>query len=204
MKRLERYLITGLIVVGPVFLTIYLLWAVFYFIDGILGGLINLYVKHKFGFSIPGLGFLLFFLVVLFTGFLANKFIGTKIFPHLGRWFSALPFVNKIYPTLRQVTLFILAQKEFGFKKVVLAEYPSKGIWSLGFLTNEEFKKLNEVVNKDLVAVFVPSSPGPLTGYIIFIPREELKLVDIPISDALKIIISGGVYNPEVSSPVVR
>lgn len=194
MNRLKRYLITGLVVVSPVFLTVYILVVSFQFIDGILGKYLNEYLKDQLGFYIPGLGFVLFFLIIILIGLLATRFVGRRIFPHLEKWFSGLPLINKIYPALKQIILFILAQKEFGFKKVVLVEYPSRGIWSVGFLTNEGFKEINEAVGKEMVAVFVPSTPGPLTGYVFFVSKQELKFLDVSVSDALKIIISGGVF----------
>lgn len=196
MKRLKRYFITGFVVAVPIFLTIYVLVVLFRFIDGILGRFLNLHLKETVGFYIPGLGFLLFFLIIAVIGFLAGRFFGHRIFPRLERWFSSLPLISKIYPTFKQIVQFVAAQKEFGFKKVVLVEYPGKGIWSIGFLTNEEFKQIGETLSKQMVSVFVPSSPNPLTGYVIFLPKEEIKFVDISISDALKIIISGGVFKP--------
>ncbi|MBU1726551.1 MAG: DUF502 domain-containing protein [Candidatus Omnitrophica bacterium] len=196
MKRIERYLITGLAVVGPVFLSVYLLIVVFQFIDGILGRLVNSLLKNHLGFTIPGLGFVLFFLVLIFVGFLANRFLGRRMGQQIEKWFSGLPLINLVYPTIKQIILFISAQKEFGFKRVVLVEYPSKGIWSLGFITNEQFYKINTALSRDMIAVFIPSTPGPLSGFFIFVPREELKFPDISVGEALKIIISGGVFKP--------
>lgn len=196
MERLRRYLVAGLIVVVPVLLTVYVLVIMFRLVDGILGRFLNVYFKEILGFYIPGLGFLISLVFILFVGFLATRFLGKKVFIVLERWFSGLPLVNKIYPALKQIILFILAQKEFGFKKVVLVEYPSKGIWSLGFLTNEGFQQINKASHREIVSVFIASTPGPLTGYVIFVPKEEIKFLDISISDALKIIISGGTFKP--------
>ncbi len=196
MNKLKRYFITGLIVVVPISLTIYVLVIIFQFLDGILGRFFSGYFKSSLGFYIPGLGILVFLLLIILAGFIATRLIGRSIFPQLEKWFSSLPIIGKIYPTLRQIVLFILSQEQFGFKKVVLVEYPSKGIWSLGFLTNENYTKLGKINGKELVSVFVPSSPGPLTGYVIFVTKEELRFVDISIADALKIIISGGVFKP--------
>lgn len=196
MERLRRYLIAGLIVVVPVLLTVYVLVIMFRFADSILGRFLNIYLKDTLGFYIPGLGFLISVIFILFVGFLATRFLGKKVFIALERWFSGLPLINKIYPALKQIVLFVLAQKEFGFKKVVLVEYPSKGIWSLGFLTNENFERINKVSDREMVSVFIPSTPGPLTGYMILVPKEEVKFLDIPVSDALKIIISGGAFKP--------
>lgn len=197
MKRLKQYFIAGLVTVIPVFLTIYILVLLFQFADGILGKYLNVYFKKTMGFYIPGIGFLICLVAILFVGVLATDFVGKKILRRIERWFSALPLINKIYPALKQIVKFISAQKEFGFKKVVLVEYPSKGIWSIGFLTNEKFQQIDKVTGKEMLAVFLPTTPGPLSGYVVFFPKEEVKFLDIPVADALKIIISGGVFKDE-------
>ena len=196
MEKIKRYLITGFVVVVPIFLTFYVLLGIVRVADGILGRFLNVYLKDSLGFYIPGLGFFIAIIFIFIIGLLANRFVGKKMIFGIERWFSNLPLINKVYPALKQIILFISAQKEFGFKKVVLVEYPSKGIWSIGFLTNEHFDKISQLTNKEMVAVFMPSTPGPLTGYMIFLPKQEVKFLDISVSDALKIIISGGVFKP--------
>jgi uncharacterized membrane protein len=196
VNKLKRYLITGLVVVTPVFLTVYILFVAFRFTDNILGRILNVYLRRAFGFYIPGLGLLLFLFFIIIIGFLTSRFFGKKLFKFLERRFANLPMINKIYPIMKQVIRFILAQQEFGFKKVVLAEYPSKGIWSIGFITNEQFKKVSDATGAEMVAVLVPNSPGPLTGSVIFVAKENLRFPDLSVSDALKIIISGGVFKP--------
>jgi len=196
MKTLRRYFITGLVVVVPVFLTIYVLLIFFRFTDNILGRFLNVYLENTLGFYIPGLGILIFLLFILAIGFLANRYIGKRIFPLIDKLFSNLPLTRNIYPTFKQIISFILPQKEFGFKKVVLVEYPSKGIWSLGFLTNEDFQRISQVSNKVIVSIFIPTSPGPFTGFTVFVAKEDLRFPDISIAEALRIIISGGVFKP--------
>lgn len=198
MERVKRYILTGFVVVVPVILTLYVLIAIFQFADGILGRYLNVFLKEKLGFYIPGLSFAVSVVIVFVVGFFATRFIGKRILLRIEDWFSNLPLVNKIYPALKQIISFIAAQKEFGFKKVVLVEYPSKGIWSIGFLTNEQYSQISKVVNKDMVSVFVPNTPGPLTGYMIFVPKEGIKMLDIPVVDAIKMIISGGVFKPRM------
>ena len=194
MGRLRRYFITGFIAVVPVFMTLYVLIAIFNFTDGILGRFLNVYLEDTLGFYVPGLGIFLFIFIIFLIGFLANRFIGRKLFSRLEKAFSMLPLISKIYPIFKQIVVFIMSQKEFGFRRVVLLEYPSKGIWSLGFLTNEELNKIDEATGKSLVSVFIPSSPGPLTGYVVFVPKEDLRYPAISVSEALRIIISGGVF----------
>lgn len=193
MRRIKRYFITGLIVITPVFATIYSLVFIFRFFDGFLGRFVNNYLKERVGFFIPGLGLFLSLTVVFLTGVIAAHLIGKRVFVYLEKWFSSLPLIKSIYPAFKQLVLFLLAEKGFGFKKVVLVEYPSKGLWSVGFLTNDQYVKIKKIFNKDMVAVFVASSPGPLTGYVMFVAKEDLRFPDISVSEALKIIISGGV-----------
>jgi len=198
MRLLRKYLVTGLIVVGPVVMTIYVLIILFQFANRIFGKYLNSHLQKILGVDFPFLGFIVPLLIILLIGFLANQFLGRKIFPLLERWFAGIPLIKNIYPAFKQIVRFILAQKEFGFKKVVLVEYPSSGIWSIGFLTNENFEAVNQVCRQDLVAVFMPNSPGPLTGYVVFIPKEKVRQLDIPVSEAIKIIISAGVFKPPV------
>jgi len=200
MNKLKKYFITGLVVVIPVSLTFYILYAVFKFIDNILGSFLTGYIKSAWGFYIPGAGFLICLLLILLTGILADRFLRNRIFWDFEKWFSGLPLIKSIYPALKQVILFISAQKEFGFKKVVLVEYPSRGIWSLGFITNEGFASLNHAAGKDLLAVFLAMSPSPFSGYVVFVPKENVRFVDMPVKDALNIVISAGVFNSKKSS----
>lgn len=196
MQTLKKYFFTGLVLVVPVSLTLYLLVAVFRFIDNILGKFLNVYFQNTWGFYIPGIGFVLFFLILVLVGMVASRFVGHRLFEQIEKWFAGLPLIKNVYPTLKQIVSFISAQKEFGFKRVVLVEYPGKGVWSVGFLTNEGFKKVDAAMGKEMAAVYVPTVPGPLTGNVVFVAKNELKFPDIEIGDALKMIISGGVVNP--------
>ncbi len=201
MKRLKHYFITGLVVVVPAFLSVYVLVLVFQFTDGIVGNHINVYLKNTLGFCVPGIGFLLCLATILFVGIVATDFVGRKILRQVEKWFFHFPLVNKIYPGLKQIAKFISSHKEFGFKKVVLVEYPSKGMWTIGFLTNENFPQFDKVTGREMVSVFLPNTPGPLAGYVAFFPKEEVKFLDIPVADALRIVISGGVFKDGDNKP---
>jgi len=189
--KIKKYFLTGLAIIIPFVLTIYILAILFRFVDNIFGRFLNVIFKKIFGFYIPGLGFLFFILFIYFVGFLANRYIGKKFLYSIERWFFNLPFIRNIYPGFKQLSSFLFEEKEIKFKKVVLVEYPSKGIFSLGFLTKEEIKDLDNFDEK-LVSVFIPSTPNPLTGFLIFVPKDNLKFLDLSVSDAMKIIFSGG------------
>ncbi|MFH1655750.1 MAG: DUF502 domain-containing protein [Candidatus Omnitrophota bacterium] len=198
-RKLKTYFITGLLIFLPVTITIYILITVFRFFDNILGRFINLYLIRTGGFYIPGLGIILFILVVFIIGFFTSHFFGRKIFPVLERFFLLKPpVVRNIYPLIKKIINFVISQGKPAFKKAVLVEYPRKGIHSIGFVANESMKEAKDKVkNEDLVNVFIPTSPGPLTGFFILVSKKELIYLDITIEEAFEMIISAGVVNPD-------
>ena len=196
LKNIKKYFITGILVLFPLLITIFILINVFNFTDRILGKYINTYLKNILGFYIPGLGIILCIIILFFVGFLTTHFIGRRLYLLLDKALRRFPLIRLIYPSAKQIIEFLFAQKSYAFKKVVLVEYPRKGIWSIGFTTNEGFQEAKEKSNHDLLNVFIPSSPGPLTGFLVLIPRQEVVFLDIATEDAIRLLVSGGVLNP--------
>lgn len=196
MSKIRRYFITGLLVILPVFITLYFLFSVFMFIDGIWGNAINYYLRKHFGFFIPGLGLILGVITVIVTGFLATRFLGRRILPALEKQFLKFPLIRQIYPPAKQIVGFFLSKDKPAFKKVVLVEYPSKGIWSIGFITNEGFQEAQEKIGQELLHVFIASTPSPFTGFFILVPRKDVKFLDMAVEDGIKLIVSGGILKP--------
>ncbi|MBI5123786.1 MAG: DUF502 domain-containing protein, partial [Candidatus Omnitrophica bacterium] len=130
MSRLRRYFVTGLLVILPVYITLYLLFILFKLIDGFWGRLINIYLKKNFGFIIPGLGFVLGITVIVAIGFIATHFFSRSFFRTIEGWFLKFPFIRQVYPPAKQIVNFFASKDKPSFKKVVLVEYPAKGIWS--------------------------------------------------------------------------
>jgi len=192
MTKMRRYFITGLLVVLPVLITFYVMVAILSFLDNILGK----YITSLVGFRIPGLGILIFALLILLAGMFAVNFLGKRILPFIEKLFVKIPLVHKIYPATKQMTQFLLSDKRESFKKVVLIEYPRKGLYSIAFVTNDGMKEVQEKVRSPLLNIFIPSSPGPLTGYFLLVPENEVKYLDISIEQGLRLIVSGGVVNP--------
>jgi uncharacterized membrane protein len=197
---IKRNLIAGILVIFPLLLTIYILVILFQFVDGILGKFINTYLKEFLGFYIPGLGLILFLIILFLVGFLTTHFLGRRLYLILDKALKRFPLVRHIYPSIKQIIEFLFASPRRAFKKVVLVEYPRPGIWSIGFLTNEGFEEGREKTKQELLNIFIPSSPGPLTGFLIFIPRQEVIVLDISIEDAIRLIVSGGLLNPLLPS----
>ncbi|MBM3248248.1 MAG: DUF502 domain-containing protein [Candidatus Omnitrophica bacterium] len=199
MARIRGYFITGLAIFLPVTITIYILVVVFRFFDSILGRFINFFLMERVGFYIPGLGIILSVLVIFILGFFTKHFFGKRIFPALERFFLLKPPVVKhVYPVIKKIIDFVMSKEKPSFKRAVLVEYPRKGIYSIGFVANEGMKEAKDKTSQhDLLNVFIPSTPGPWTGYFIVVPEKELIYLDISIEKAFEMVISGGVINPE-------
>lgn len=197
VKKIRYYFATGLLVSLPVFITVFFLYIVLRFIDNVFGKLINLYLQKNFGFMIPGIGILIGLVIVVFVGFLAANFFGNRLIRALERWFMKFPFVKQVYPAAKQVVDSLISKDSPAFKKVVLIEYPSKGIWSVGFLTSDSFEDAKKKTGKDLVVVFIANTPSPFTGFIVLVPRDEIKVMDMSIEDGIKLVVSGGIVKPK-------
>jgi len=199
MKHEKRkYFVTGLLIVLPVLITIYLFISLFAFFDNILGRYISRITMATLGYKIPGLGLLLFVLLIFITGIFATNFIGRKFLLHIEKLWFKFPIVRKVYPMAKEVTKFLFSPKlESHLQKVVLVEAFRKGVYCLGFITNQSDAEMREKTGKDLLNVFVPHVPSPLTGILIIAPREEVIFLDMSVEEAIKIIVSGGVLNPK-------
>ena len=193
----KRYFVTGLLVVLPVLITVYLFISLFLFFDNILGRYISRFTVAALGYKIPGLGLLLFVAIIFIVGFFATNFIGRKFLRYIEKVWFKFPFVRKIYPAAKQITEFLFSQKIHGkLQKVVLVEYPRKGMYSLGFVTNQAAADIQKKTGQDLLNVLIPSVPNPITGMMVVVPKDEVIVLDISIENAIKIIVSGGVLNP--------
>ena len=201
MKHEKRkYFFTGLLIVLPILITIYLFVTLFLFFDNILGRYIAHLTVATLGYRIPGLGLLVFLLLIFLTGFFATNFIGRKFLLYVESLWSKFPVIKKVYPAAKQITKFLFGQNVQGHvQKVVLVEFPRKGTYALGFVTNHSDKTISAKAGRDLLNVLIPHVPSPWSGMLILVPVEEAVFLDITIEEAIKIIVSGGVLNPKDS-----
>lgn len=196
MKRLwsiiKRYFISGVLVVVPLIVTAVVLRFLFEAVDGVLGPVIN----KIFGYYVPGLGILATILLIFVVGILTRNFLGDQLVALGDRLLERLPLIRPIYASTKQLLKAMTQPNESSFKEVVLVEYPRKGLWSVGFITNRlEFFTRTE--QAQLVAVFIPSPPTPLSGMIILVPAEDILLLDMNIEGAMKFMVSLGVAAPD-------
>lgn len=192
---IRKWFLAGLLVIAPLGLTIFVLIILFTNVDKILGRMVNGYLIDKFGFSVPGTGLILLLLLVVIVGAFASL-ATAKVIRYFEDIFLRMPFINKIYGPLKQIAGFLFNEKKTAFKKVVLVEYPLKGTYSIGFITNEEDSVIDKAVGKKLINVFISSSPSPVTGFTIFVPEDELVHLPISVEEAMRLVVSGGMLNP--------
>jgi len=197
-NRLKRYFISGLVIFLPLALTVNLFMLTINLADGLLGRYIQPYFSREFGFYFRGLSILISFLLIFLIGFFASNFLGQRIYPFFEGLLLRLPFFKQVYPAFKEMTIFLFSrEKKINFERVVIVEYPRKGIFSFGFLTNDASQKICEKTALDLCNVFIPTTPSPLTGFVILVPRRDIIFPEISVEEALRIIVSGGVVKRE-------
>lgn len=192
MIRLRNYFITGAAVLVPLVLTWYVLAALFRFLDGLTAR----WVAEWFGYQIPGLGLLVTAGIVLLTGLLTRSYVGRKLLEFSQNLMSRVPVVRGVYTTIRQVVDAVALPSRDAFKRVVLVEYPRREIWSIAFLTATSIPSVSEAVGGEMIAVFMPTTPNPTSGYMLMLPRRDVRFIDMSVEDGLKLVISAGVYVP--------
>lgn len=197
LNKLRKYFISGFVVFLPIALTVYFFVLTINITDGFLGRYLKPYFHDHFGFYFRGVGILVSAYLIVVIGFFVTNFLGRRIYAYLEGLLLKLPFFKQVYPALKEMAVFLFSQDQVkSFNQVVLVEYPSKGIYSYGFLTNVTSSRICGKVKRELCNVFIPSSPNPFTGYVVLIPKDEIIFTDVTIEDAVKCVASGGVVNP--------
>ena len=197
MKRIRRYLVAGILVWVPLGVTSALVYVAVKFIDKTLLLIPQQYRPDEvLGFHIPGLGVILALIVLLITGVLAANFVGRAF---VGGWESLMeriPVVRAIYSAAKKFSEIVFSDSSHSFKKVLLIEYPRKGLYSLAFQTATDLGEVQGRTGEEVVCCFVPTTPNPTSGLIIIVPKKDVMVLDMEIDEALKMIISLGVVVP--------
>jgi len=190
---IRRYLLTGVVVIAPIGLTAYVLYWIFSRLDAILGRIFS-----SIGLRIPGLGLMALILVVLAVGWLAQQAVGRE-FISLGRnWLKRFPLTRTIYTAASQIVEQVVGENRKLFKKCVLIEYPRPGCWAVGFLTADAAREINDKSREDSLAVFVPTTPNPTSGYLVFLPRSQVVPLQMTVEEGFKLVVSAGAVTPEI------
>ena len=197
MKKLRRIIIAGLLVWLPLGITIFIIKIL---ID-LLGRTYLLIPEalrpeNLFGVTIPGFGIIMAVIILFGTGLVAANYLGKTLVETWEKFLDKIPLVRSIYAPLKTFAELVLSDQTQSFSKVLLIQYPRKGLYSLCFQTSKDVGEIQEKSGVDVVCVFIPTTPNPTSGYIILIPKDEVIELDMSVEDALKMIISLGVVVP--------
>jgi uncharacterized membrane protein len=215
--RLRGSFLTGLVVIAPVGLTIWLIWTVIGWIDGIVLPMVPLayhpdrLIQTYFGLdpsaqiNVRGIGVIIFLLFTIIVGWLAKGIIGRSFIRFAEGLVQRTPVVRTIYSGIKQISETIFAQSERSFETACMVEYPRAGAWALGFISISAKGEVarHAGIEKELVGVFIPTTPNPTSGFLLFFPRKDVIELDMSVEDAAKLVISAGlVYPPDRPLPV--
>jgi uncharacterized membrane protein len=191
---LKRYFLTGLLVITPIWGTVLILKTLFVTVDSILGEAVSGIVPPQY--NVPGLGIAALVLLIFTTGLLAANFIGGQIVKWWEEWLNRVPVVRGIYSTLKSMTDILSFKEKDRFNRVVLIQFPKNGHYCFAFVTGVTRGEIQDISPDPLLNVYVPTSPNPTSGYFLLVPEKEVMPVDISVEEAMKLIVSGGLYSP--------
>ncbi len=196
--KLRAYLFTGILVTAPVAITLYLAMKFVLWIDLLVNRLLPpQYKLDNMPYTIPGLGLVVAVVALTIIGMFAAGFLG-RFFLKLGEWIVyKVPLVSSVYSVLKQVFETFFSSKTQAFSKVVMLEYPRKGIWILGFVSTELKGEIKQHCPEKMLNVFIPTTPNPTSGFLIFVPKEDCIELDMSVEEGLKFVISGGLVEPK-------
>ena len=202
MARLRSWFLTGLLVTAPVMLTIYITWLFIDIIDSNVNALIPngvrelIEIKAPHIGSLPGLGLLIGLIVITLIGALAAGFFGRWLIRMGENILNRMPVVRTIYGASKQILETVLTTQSNAFREVVLVEYPRKELWVVGFVTGSTEGEVGVKIEDETVNVFIPTTPNPTSGFLLFCPKKDLIYLDMGVEDAVKLVVSGGIVTP--------
>lgn len=207
--RLRAYFLAGILVTAPIAITVALASWLIEFVDSRVVPLIpsrynpDSYLKEYLGFEIglPGLGLVVLFIVITLVGALTAGFVGRLVLKSGEGLLNRMPVIRSIYGASKQILETVLQQQSKAFRQAVLVEYPRRGIWAVAFITGTTEGEVQNLIADQLINIFLPTTPNPTSGFLLFVPREDLILLDMSVEEAIKMVISGGIVTPPDRRP---
>ena len=204
ISSLQASLLTGLGVIAPIGLTVWLIWSIIGWIDSwVLPFLPDAYnpallIRSYFNNDVEsrGIGVGMFLLFTIIVGWIAKGLIGRSLIRTSETVVLSIPGVRSLYSGLKQITETVLAQSKGSFDKACLVEYPRKGIWAIAFISTDAKGEIADSHDKHMISVFLPTTPNPTSGFLLFVPREDVQILKMSVEDAAKLVISAGLVYP--------
>lgn len=198
--RLRRYFLTGLVICAPLAITAYLTWSFILWVDG----WVKPYIPAMYNpdtylpFPVPGFGLLTALFLITMIGFLTANLVGRSILGFGESLLDRMPLVRSIYKGLKQIFQTVLAEQSNSFKQAGLIEYPRKGLWSIVFIATATRGEVDKrLPGEDTISVFLPTTPNPTSGFLLFVPRSDVIFLDMSVEEAAKLVISAGLVAPD-------
>ena len=198
LRRLRTHFLTGVVVTAPIGITLYLAWLFITYVDGKVTPLIPAQYNPEtyLPFGIPGLGLVISIVVLTLIGAIAKNFLGRAVVGMGERLLARMPVIRNVYGALKQIFETVLAQSSMAFREVVMVEYPRRGLWALAFVTSKTKGEVQNVTEDEVVNIFLPTTPNPTSGFLLFVPRKDLVTMHMTVEDGIKMVISGGLVTP--------
>ncbi|MEK9880757.1 MAG: DUF502 domain-containing protein [Paracoccaceae bacterium] len=215
LSGLRNSFLTGVVVIAPVGLTVWLIWSVIGWVDGVVlpfvpsryqpENILNTFLGLDIQLQLRGLGVVFFLIFTTFVGWLAKGLLGRSLIRSAERFVNRMPVVRSIYSGVKQIAETVFSQADRSFEKACIVQYPRKGIWAVGFISTPAKGEIRARVNdaQNLLSVFVPTTPNPTSGFLLFFPAEDVIELDMSIEDAAKLVISAGLVYPNQNGEIV-
>ena len=196
--RLRGYLLAGVLVTAPISITVYLTWVFIQFIDSmVVRQLPPQYNPDTYlPFTVPGLGLILVVTSLILIGWFATNFLGRLIFKVSDYVVHQVPIIRNLYGAIKQIFETIMASQSNAFREVIMLEYPRRGVWSIGFVTGASKGQIQRLTENETINVFVPTTPNPTSGYLLFVPKSEIHYLDMTVEEGIKLVVSAGIITP--------
>ena len=197
-RHLRAYFLAGILITAPIGITFYLAWLIISWIDTKVAAVIPLayHPETYLPFAIPGIGLVVAIIALTLIGAMTAGLAGRLWTRTSEQMLSRMPVIRGLYSAIKQIFETILAQKSGAFRQVVLFEYPRRGSWALGFITGKTEGEVQNMTSDEVLNVFLPTTPNPTSGYLLFIPRKELVVLGMTVEEGIKMVVSGGIVTP--------
>jgi uncharacterized membrane protein len=217
IARMRSNFLAGLIIVAPIAMTIWLIWTVVGWIDGwvwpfvpnqfhpeeLMNALLGLEGADRISVNVRGIGVVIFLIFTMVVGFVGKGLFGRTMLRISENLVDRMPVVRSIYNGVKQIAETVFSQRDTSFDKACLIEYPRRGIWAIAFISinakGEVYEKLSD--GTEVATVFLPTTPNPTSGFLLFLPRNDIKELDMSVEDAAKLVISAGLVYPNTKDP---